>query len=219
MLIFNPFGIQQDGIFVEGAEPDYSVDVVMESRGALTANGYCIEIAIPFRSIRYAAGEGRQWGIHIMRKIKHLNDEEDSWMPLIRGNVGLLNQAGRITGIDNIKGRDNLEVTPTFVLSERGRRLQQVDGQHFVSNPFQGDPGLSTKLSTTSNLIFDLALNPEFSQVEADQYVITANQRFPVFFEEKRPFFLESIDIFKNCVKDSSHTDDHRSKCRIQSVG
>ena len=197
LLIFNPLGIQQDGIFVEGTEQDYSVDIVMESRGALTADGYCVEVAIPFRSIRHDAGEGQQWGIHIIRKIKHLNDEEDSWMPLIRGNIGLLNQAGRITGMSNIEGKGNLEIIPTLTLSERGRRTQQAGMESFVSDPFQGNLGLSAKLSSASNLAFDLALNPDFAQVEADQFVVTANQRFPIFFEEKRPFFLEGIDIFQ----------------------
>lgn len=200
LLIFNPLGIQQDGIFVEGTEQDYSVDIVMESRGALTADGYCIEVAIPFRSIRHDAGDGQEWGIHIIRKIKHLNDEEDSWMPLIRGNIGLLNQAGRITGMSDIEGKGNLEIIPTLTLSERGKRTQQAGMENFVSNPFQGDIGLSAKLSLASNLAFDLAFNPDFAQVEADQFVVTANQRFPIFFEEKRPFFLEGIDIFQTSL-------------------
>jgi hypothetical protein len=201
LLIFNPLGIQQDGIFVEGTEPDYSVDIVMESRGILTSKGYCIEIAVPFHSLRYQSGEGKEWGLHVIRTIKHLNDEENSWMPLIRGNVNLLNQSGKISGLTNIDGNLNLEIIPTFTFSERGYRIIKESNNNFITGPFKGDPGISMKLNTTSNLAFDFTLNPDFAQVEADQFVITANQRFPIFFEEKRPFFLEGIDIFQTPLK------------------
>jgi hypothetical protein len=201
LLIFNPLGIQQDGIFVEGTEPDYSVDIVMESRGTLTANGYCVEIAVPFHSLRYQSGEGKEWGLHVIRTVKHLNDEENSWMPLIRGNVGLLNQSGKISGLIGIEGNRNLEIIPTFTFSERGYRIIKESNNNFITGPFKGDPGISMKLNTASNLAFDFTLNPDFAQVEADQFVITANQRFPIFFEEKRPFFLEGIDIFQTPLK------------------
>lgn len=201
LLIFNPLGIQQDGIFVEGSEPDYSIDIVMESRGTLTADGYCVEIAVPLHSLRYQSGKGKEWGLHIIRTIKHLNDEENSWMPLIRGNVGLLNQSGKISGLTSIERNRNLEIIPTFTLSERGYRVFKVSKDNFITDPFKGDPGISIKLNTASNLAFDFTLNPDFAQVEADQFVVTANQRFPIFFEEKRSFFLEGIDIFQTPLK------------------
>lgn len=200
LLMFNPLGIQHDGIFVEGASPDYSVDVVMESHGALTQDGFSIEVAIPFQSLRYGNGS-EQWGIHILRKVKHLNDEENSWMPLTRGNVGLLNQEGHIAWLDDIEGTRNLDIIPTFILHQGGNRIVQTDADRFISNPFRGEPGLTMKLNTSSSLTVDLALNPDFAQVEADQFVITANQRFPIFFEEKRPFFLEGVDIFQTPLK------------------
>lgn len=89
VLIFNPLGIQQDGVYTEGRETDYSVDVVMQSKGTVTADGYTVEVALPLSSIRYRAGAGRRWGVHVQRRIRH-RDEEDSWRPLVRGNAGLL---------------------------------------------------------------------------------------------------------------------------------
>ncbi|MCL4550449.1 MAG: carbohydrate binding family 9 domain-containing protein [Bacteroidetes bacterium] len=201
LLIFNPLGIQQDGIFVEGVEPDYNVDIVMESRGIITTDGYSIEIAIPFSSLRYQSSEGQEWGIHVIRKIKHLNDEENSWIPLVRGNVGLLNQAGKITGLTDIGDNRNLEIIPSFTLSETGQRKNYNGSENFITGPFHGDPSISMKLNSSSNLSFDLTLNPDFAQIEADQFVVTANQRFPIFFAEKRPFFLEGIEIFNTPLK------------------
>ncbi|MEW6194651.1 MAG: carbohydrate binding family 9 domain-containing protein [Bacteroidota bacterium] len=205
LLIFNPLGIQQDGIFVEGVEPDYSIDIVMESRGILTADGYSIEVTVPFKSLRYQSGEKQAWGIHVIRKIKHLNDEENSWMPLVRGNVGLLNQAGKITGLEGIWDNRNIEIIPSFTLSESGQRANYNESENFITDPFRGDAGISMKLNSSSNLSFDLTLNPDFAQIEADQFVVTANQRFPLFYAEKRSFFLEGIEIFNTPLK-SVHT-------------
>ena len=213
LLIFNPLGVQQDGIYTEGQEPDYNVDLVMESKGMVTDAGYCIEIAIPLKSLRYEAGEGKLWGIHVQRRIKHLNDEEDSWMPLIRGNAGFLIQAGHLTGLENTVTERALEIIPSLTISESGRRVAALprdilrgngslaDSGRFVNPPVAMDAGLTMKFGITSTITLDLAVNPDFAQVEADQTVVTANQRFPIFFEEKRPFFLEGIDIFQTPLR------------------
>jgi hypothetical protein len=101
----------------------------------------------------------------------------------------------------NIVAKNTLHLMPTFVLSELGSRLRQAPEHQFVSEPIMGDLGLSAKLHTASDLVLDIAVNPDFSQVEADQFVVTANQRFPIFFEEKRPFFLEAIEAFQTDLK------------------
>src|SRR5262249_16358627 len=114
VLIFNPLGVQQDGILTEGSDPDYSLDIVMQSKGVLTADGYTIEVAIPFRSLRYESGSGKAWGLHVVRRIRHLNDEEDSWMPLVRGKAGFLAQEGRLTGLEAIAADRTLEIIPSL---------------------------------------------------------------------------------------------------------
>jgi hypothetical protein len=208
ILAFNPLGIQADGIFTEGSfndNEDYSVDIVMESKGVLTRDGYTIEVKIPFKSFRYEIGKGKSWGMHLQRHIKHRNNEQSSWMPISRDQQGLLNQEGHITGIENISTERNLEIIPSFTLSETGRRVSALpagvsspnDPGRLVNQPVVFDPGLTLKYSLTPNITVDFTVNPDFAQVEADQTVITANQRFPIFFEERRPFFLEGIEIFQ----------------------
>jgi hypothetical protein len=202
LLAFNPLGIQQDGIWIEGAELDYSVDVVMESRGRVTGSGYEIEVRIPFRSLRYAAGEGRSWGLHVQRYIKHLNDEEDSWRPLVRGRASFLGQAGSLGGLTRIAPGKSVELIPTVVASQFGRRVDDVTAagapaRGFLEEPLSLEPSLTAKLNLSASLVVDATVNPDFAQVEADALVVTANQRFPIFFEEKRPFFLEGIDMLK----------------------
>ncbi len=208
IMAFNPLGIQADGIFTEsgfGNNEDYSVDIVMESKGQVIDDGYVVEAKVPFKSFRYEIGKGKVWGIHLQRRIKHKNNEQDSWMPISRDQNGFLNQAGQITGIENISTEHNLEIIPSLTLSESGRRVSALppgvatpnDPGRLVNQPIRFDPGVTVKYGLTPNITLDFTLNPDFAQVEADQTVITANQRFPIFFEEKRPFFLEGIEIFQ----------------------
>ncbi|HEY0408107.1 MAG TPA: DUF5916 domain-containing protein, partial [Pyrinomonadaceae bacterium] len=167
-----------------------------------------VEVAIPFKSLRYEAGKGKLWGVHFIRQIKRLNNETDSWMPLSRENSGLLNQAGHITGLEGVSTERTIELIPSLTLSETGRRVGSfspmppgiADPGRMVNEPVKFDPGLTAKFGITPTITLDLALNPDFAQVEADQTVVTANQRFPIFFEEKRPFFLEGIDIFRTQI-------------------
>lgn len=205
-LFFNPLGIQQDGFLTEGGNDDYSIDIVMESKGSLTSDGYTVEVAIPFKSLRYEAGKGRLWGVHILRQIKHVNGEQDSWMPISRDQSGLLSQAGHITGLEGISTERTLELIPSLTLSETGKRkapitvAQIAQGGRFVNEPIKFDPGLTGKYSITPTVTLDFAVNPDFAQVESDQLVVQANQRFPIFFPEKRSFFLEGIDIFQTQI-------------------
>jgi hypothetical protein len=209
VLGFNPLGVQQDGVLTEGSGTDFSVDIVMESKGTLTPDGYMVEVAIPFKSLRYEAGKDKLWGFHVWRNIDRFNDEIDSWMPISRDRSGTMNQAGHLSGLEGISTERTLELIPSLTLSETGKRFAtHTDAElqanpsltergRFVNQPVKFDPGLTAKLGLTPTVTLDLAINPDFAQVEADQTVITANQRFPIFFEEKRPFFLEGIDIFR----------------------
>jgi hypothetical protein len=209
VLVFNPFGVQQDGVRSEGSGVDFSVDIVMESKGTITADGYTVEVAVPFKSLRYTAGKGKLWGVQVFRIIERLDAEQDSWMPLSRSDTSILGQAGHITGLEDLSTERTLELIPSLTVSETGRRVKSVppallratpgliDTGRFVNSPAELDPGLTVKFGITPTVTLDFAANPDFAQVEADQLVVTTNQRFPIFFAEKRPFFLEGIEIFQ----------------------
>lgn len=213
LLGFNPLGVQADGIMTEGSGTDFSVDFVMESKGMLTGDGWTLEVAIPFKSLRYEAGKGKLWGIHAWRNIDRFNDEIDSWMPNSRDISSLLSQEGHLTGLEGISTERTLELIPSLTLSETGKRVSALSVAQLATDPTRLDPGrilnqpiraeigLTAKYSLTPTVTLDLAINPDFAQVEADQTVVTVNQRFPIFFEEKRPFFLEGIDIFKTPIQ------------------
>jgi hypothetical protein len=188
VLTFNPLGIQQDGVYTEGREIDYSLDVVLQSKGVLTADGYAIEIALPFSSIRH---RGARWGLLVERRILHL-DEDLSWTPRTRGNANLLAQSGTIDGFDDHPAGRMVEAIPGMSVAESGSRIRE----RYDTRPVKADPNVTMKLALASDLVIDATVNPDFAQIESDQLVSTANVRFPIFYEEKRPFFLEGSDIF-----------------------
>lgn len=206
-IFFNPLGIQGDGVLTEGSGEDFSVDLLLESKGIIGPDGYTVEIAIPFKSLRYQAGKGKLWGAHFFRRIQRFNRELDSWMPFSRSISGNMNQAGHLAGLEGIAAERTIELIPSLTLSESGRFVPSFpssagvpDPGRIVNEPVRFDPGLTAKFTPSSALTLDLAINPDFAQVEADQIVVTTNQRFPIFFPEKRPFFLEGIDIFRTPI-------------------
>lgn len=207
-MFFNPLGIQGDGVLTEGSGEDFSVDVLMESKGVVNDAGYVVEIAVPFKSIRYEAGKGKLWGAHFFRRIQRFNRERSSWMPFSRSIDSNLSQAGHLGGLEGISQERTIELIPSLTLSESGKFVRSFgplplgtsDPGRMVNEPIKFEPGLTAKFTPSSALTLDLAINPDFAQVEADQLVVTANQRFPIFFAEKRPFFLEGIDIFRTPI-------------------
>jgi len=208
VIAFNPHGIQQDGIFSEGQGADFSVDIVMESKGLIEDWGWAVEAKIPFKSLRYTAGKGKFWGFNVARNIDRFNDEFDQWLPDDRNVSGFLIKHGKITGLDEIKYERTLEIVPSITVSQTGRRVRTIprylltptaaDPSRFINEPAKADLGVTLKYTISPNITLDAAINPDFAEIEADAPVITANQRFPIFFQEKRPFFLEGQDTFNS---------------------
>lgn len=217
VLGFNPLGIQQDGIYTEGRGADFSVDIVMESKGVIEDWGWSVEVKIPFKSLRYSAGKGKSWGFNAARNIDRFNDEFDQWLPDDRDVSGFLIKHGKITGLDQIKYEKTIEIVPSITVSETGLRKRTIpssgyeqfgvyepifnpigiqDPGKFTNDAIRQDIGVNFKYNMSPNVTLDAAVNPDYAEIEADAPVILANQRFPIFFQEKRPFFLEGKDIF-----------------------
>ncbi|MCY7375193.1 MAG: carbohydrate binding family 9 domain-containing protein [Pyrinomonadaceae bacterium] len=216
ILGFNPYGIQQDGIFTEGDGADFSVDIVMESKGVIEDWGWSVEVQIPFKSLRYTAGKGKLWGFNAARHIDRFNNEFDQWLPDDRDISGFLVKHGKLAGLNEIKYERTLEIVPSITLSETGSRKRTLpistanssgfdpifnpagvrDFGRFVNDSITPELGVNLKYTLSPNITLDAAINPDFAEIEADAPVVSANQRFPIFFEEKRPFFLEGKEIF-----------------------
>jgi len=194
----NPFGIQGDGLWVEGAggrggPVDWNPDFVWESSGQVLQDRYVVELKIPFKSLRFPAQPLQDWGFQVVRRIQR-NGYEASWAPLTSDRANQLAQSGRLVGLRDLDPGLFLEVNPVLTASRAGSL--DAESLRFQSGPVTGDFGLNLTYGLTSNLTLDGTYNPDFSQVEADAGQITVNERFAVFLPEKRPFFLEGTDVF-----------------------
>lgn len=195
----NPLGIQLDRLYAEGQGFDSSFDTLWDSQGKLTPQGYLVSMAIPFRSLRFPAS-GTSWGLIFQRTVPRLN--EHSYWPRVSSRInGLLNQEASLDGLERISPGRNIQVTP-YGAFRSFRTLDDRDPSHlfFDRKDIESRVGFESKVVLKDRLVFDLAVNPDFSQVESDDPQVTVNQRFEVFFPEKRQFFLENASFFETPI-------------------
>ncbi len=196
----NPYGVQDDGVRSEGGfsvgsgmsgSIDRSPDFLWESKGMKTSFGWVAEIRIPFKSLRWGGGNDLTWGMNVSRTTRRTG-YEDTWTDVRRANASFLGQAGTITGIHDIHRGVVTELQPTLTAALPGTRLP--DGSFDRGDP-KFEVGGNVRLGFTQ-LTLDGTINPDFSQVESDAGLVTINERFALQFPERRPFFLEGIDLF-----------------------
>jgi hypothetical protein len=197
----NPLGIQQDGVRSEGAASagnifggsiDKNPDYLYESRGQVTDSGYVVEVRVPFKSLRYPGNGPQSWGLNFLRRIQRTG-YNDTWTDVRRASASFLLQAGTIDGLHDLKRGLVVEAQPFVTASANGSR--DLATGVFDREEVDPEAGLNLRLGLT-NISLDATLNPDFSQVESDVSQVTVNQRFALFFPEKRPFFLEGIELF-----------------------
>ncbi|HVH66866.1 MAG TPA: DUF5916 domain-containing protein [Gemmatimonadales bacterium] len=192
----NPNGVQLDGIVTEGQDDDYSFDAVWQSDGRLTAQGYVVRFAIPFRSLRFANTPTQSWGIGLARFIRRTN-EEAYWPVVSKRLAGFVPQFAALEGLHDISPGRNIQAIPYSAYT--GGRFLDMDVPEFrVASDHR--MGLDLKAVVQDALTFDGTVNPDFSQVESDEPQVTINSRFETFFPEKRPFFIENAGYFQTPV-------------------
>jgi uncharacterized protein DUF5916/cellulose/xylan binding protein with CBM9 domain len=206
MFSVNPFGVQGDGALVERGTTstggfnaisqareaaDLSPDYVFASKGLLIDGGYQVEIRIPFKSLRYQARDKQVWALQVLRLVQH-SGYEDTWAPASRASASFLGQSGQLEGLTGLERGLVLDVTPELTHKVTGRRV----GGSWDYHGEGPDIGGTVRWGITNNLTFNGTANPDFSQVESDASQTNFNPRDAIFFPEKRPFFLEGIELF-----------------------
>jgi len=200
----NAYGVQDDGIVNAAFAsqggipfPDRSWDALFDTSARIVDDGYTAEMAIPFKSLRYPQRDGdevHRWGLQIVREIQGKDRENDVWAPMSRDEQSFLAQMGVLDGMTGLSTSRNLEILPTFTAIKFGSLPE--DSAAFVDQATDAAAGVNLKYGITSNLTADFTYNPDFSQIESNRPQIDVNQRFPLFFSELRPFFLEGQEIF-----------------------
>jgi hypothetical protein len=201
LLFVNPLGVQADGVAALGQDDDMSIDLVWESAARRDSGGSSVEIAIPFRSLRFPSTEVQTWGFAVVRMVKHSSVQEVYPRVDVDDNC-LFCQFAELTEISNVRPGRTFELLPTLTASQQAAR---PDGSvPFSNGAMDVEAGLGLKYGITSNLTADVTVNPDFSQVESDVGQIEVNQRFAIYYPEKRPFFLEGQEIFQTALQEAT---------------
>jgi hypothetical protein len=189
-MMVNPSGVQLDMLNSSAANEDSTVDWVWESAGRITDSGYSVELRLPLRSIRFAGGRDVRMGVLFWRRVSRLGVSV-AWPPLQPGTWVFQEHAA--LAFSELNPRPPIDVVPSLALS---RRQERASPARWSGADASADAGLSTKIGVTPTITLDATVNPDFSQVESDAFQVEVNQRFPVFYSEKRPFFMEGAGIF-----------------------
>ena len=193
----NPLGVQMDLIQDDtNRNEDSSWDAIWNSAGRVTAQGFIVEMAIPFTSIRFPRSDAEQtWGVDMVR-IYPRSARHRLWLQgQDRNRNCYLCQSSRVTGFRGITPGRDIELDPTITAQHTSTRPDFPVGG-LSTDGAQFDAGLTARWGITPNLTLNAAVNPDFSQVEADAVQLDINSQFALFFNEKRPFFLEGSDFF-----------------------
>jgi len=206
LFAVNPLGVQEDGVRSEGLAGaagganagfrfdgvvDLNPDYVFESRGRVTPRGYEVEVRIPFKSLKYQSTASQSWGLQLIRVTQH-SAYEDTWTQVVRANASFLIQGGHLVGLTGLKRGLVMDMTPEYTTHVEGAPTTS----DYRYGKAEASLGGTVRWGVTQNLSLNATANPDFSQVEADVGQVTVNQRFALFFPEKRPFFLEGLEQF-----------------------
>ena len=196
----NPLGVQGDMIETANSGGGTEWDAIWDSAGKITPDGYTVEMAIPFSSLRFQSRpEGQVWGFDAIRSYPRGVRHHIGSFPRDRGNNCYLCQALKIEGFAGANPGKNIELDPTLSATYSQYRPNFPDGP-MIKKDSSVEPGLTARWSPTPNLAVNAAVNPDFSQVEADAAQLDINTRFALYYPEKRPFFLEGMDYFQTPV-------------------
>lgn len=192
----SPRGIQGDAVFNDSSgNEDFSPDFYYDTAAKITEKGWTAEVRIPFSSLRYKPGAEQKWGIMIWRNYPRDRRYAIFSSPLPRGSNCFICNLGDLRGLSNLPTSRHLVVAP-YASGQNVKRSSVPGG------PLEGDGaetrfGLDFKWTPLASTAVDLTVNPDFSQIEADTAQIAVNNRFALFYPEKRPFFLEGVDLLE----------------------
>jgi hypothetical protein len=195
MFLANPRGIQYDAITNDASGEDSSPDFYWDSAARITPTGWTLEIRIPFSSLRYNSADVQTWGILLYRNRPRDFRYQMFNSKLPRGSSCFICHEQKITGLTGLPSGNHLVLAP-YATGRLESAPEGDVGSRLVDKPTQLEAGLDAKWTPNANTAIDATINPDFSQIESDVAQITANERFALFFPEKRPFFLEGLELF-----------------------
>ena len=189
-LFTNPSGSQMDALNTSASGEQFDADMVWYSAAKTTSDGYTVEVQIPLQTLRFKSGDAVRMGLVFFRKVSRIGVSY-AWPEMAPGQWVFDRPAQLV--FSNLKARRLVEVLPSVTYNIAQTR---ADESRWNSADDKYNFGGSGKFGITSNITLDGTIHPDFSQVESDAFQVVVNQRFPVFFSEKRPFFMEGMGLF-----------------------
>ncbi|TBW30105.1 DUF5916 domain-containing protein [Gramella sp. KN1008] len=186
-------GVKGDEFVSNNGNFDPSWNPIWYLKTNIDDEGWTAEIKIPLSQLRFSAEGDQVWGIQSTRRYFN-NEERSTWQPVPANPAGWVSSFGELRGLKNLKPQKQLEIQPYSVGKYSSYEAES-------GNPFRdgrdGDltAGLDAKIGVTNDLTVDLTINPDFGQVEADPGAVSLDG-FEIFFEERRPFFVENKSVF-----------------------
>ena len=188
-FMVNPSGVQLDMLNSAAGNEDASPDYVWDSAGRINESGYAVEMRVPLQTIRFKGGDEVRMGVLFWRRVSRTGISV-AWPALEPGKWVFEKHAPLV--FNRLQSPPLREVIPSTTYSRNVAR--DVPGRWSADD--EAEIGVSAKYGLTSTITLEATANPDFSQVESDAFQVEVNQRFPIFFSEKRPFFMEGAGIF-----------------------
>lgn len=198
LFVVTPRNIQSDSIIDDASGEDTSPDFFWESATRITDHGWTLEMRIPFTSLRYKNSDPQTWAILLYRNYPRDRNYQFLSARVPRGFNCFVCHANTLVGLEQLPTGSHLVAAP-YVSSSSFAQPSAGLGSPLVNDRAQ-QVGVDVKFAPNSDTAVDVTVNPDFSQVESDVAQISANERFALFVPEKRPFFLESVDLFQTPI-------------------
>ncbi|MBI4363966.1 MAG: carbohydrate binding family 9 domain-containing protein [Candidatus Latescibacteria bacterium] len=188
----NPLGVLLDSYMYNDGDRDDDWDAVWQAQTYQDAEGWYVEVRIPFSAIRYRTADSMTWGLEVYRYM-HGRGEDTAWVTWDRNTRGFISRFGQVTGIEGIRPPRQLEVLPYVV----GRTTDPSTGAPPDRLEKFENVGADLKYGVTTDLTLNATVQPDFGQIEADPAVLNLSP-FETFYNEKRPFFVEGSRFFQH---------------------
>lgn len=201
LFLANPRGIQYDAMNSDtNGNEDNAPDWFWDSAAKINDHGWTLEIRIPFSSLRYAKGNPQTWGVMLYRNWPRDRRFQMFTTRLPRESSCFICNEQSLEGLSDLPPGGNWVVAP-YVAARQESTPRGELGNELTNSAPTYDAGLDTKWTPNAGTTIDLTINPDFSQIESDVAQITANERFALFFPEKRTFFLEGVDLLSTPIQ------------------
>ncbi|HEX4964999.1 MAG TPA: DUF5916 domain-containing protein [Thermoanaerobaculia bacterium] len=195
MFLVNPRNVQYDAISSDVSGEDNSPDFFWDSAARIGPGGWRLEIRIPFSSLRYNKAEPQIFRVLLYRNRPRDFRYQYFNVKLPRDSSCFICHAQRIEGLTGLPSGNHVVLAP-YATAMDSQQATAGPGSRLARSGVDLNGGVDLKWNPNAVTAVDATINPDFSQVESDVAQISTNERFALFFPEKRPFFLEGLDLF-----------------------